>query len=193
MPQIREMRKNLLSQLFTQRSFRDYLHFLGQRSGEVLALGTSSANTLGFMGNGYNMGKKYWKGDSPLGWPVLVDWSKFKGPSKNCSMALCSEIIFSLMEGQDLLPMNHGPLEEVEDTEVEETDTKVEETGSEVEHTNAEKSDKVNPRKRTRNNIAEIIAERQNREERNLSAYKRRKKNISEFKAVWEALEDSDE
>ena len=139
------------------------------------------------------MGKKYGKGDPPLGWPVLVDWSKFKGPSKNCSLALCSEVIFSLIEGQDLLHMNHGPLEEVEDTEVEETDTEVEETGSEVEHTNAEKSDKVNPRKRTRNNIAEIIAERQNREERNLSAYKRRKKNISEFKAVWEALEDSDE
>ena len=44
---------------------------------------------LAFYGYGHNMPKRYGEEDPPLGWPVLVDWSKFRGPSKSCTLALC--------------------------------------------------------------------------------------------------------
>ena len=49
-------------------------------------------------GFGHNMPKRYCKEDAPPGWPILVDWSTFKGPSENCSLALYTEIIRQISE-----------------------------------------------------------------------------------------------
>ena len=62
---------------------------------------------LTFFGFGKNMSKRYGEDDPPTGWPVLVDWEGFKGPSKSCSLGLCTEIIKQLLEAQDLDPMDH--------------------------------------------------------------------------------------
>ena len=46
-----------------------------------------------FYGNGHNKSKKYGEGQPPPGWPVVLDWSGFKGPSKGYSFAMCTQVI----------------------------------------------------------------------------------------------------
>ena len=79
-----------------------------------------------FYGFGHNRTRRYGEGEPPLGWPVLVEWAKFKGPSKGYSLVLCSEIIFQLLEAQEINPMEYGPeycKEEIIDFSDEEDDT----------------------------------------------------------------------
>jgi hypothetical protein len=57
----------------------------------------------------------YGKTEAPSGWPTLVDWSKFRGPSRSVSVPLCSEITFQLLEEAGINPMEHGPDKEQEE------------------------------------------------------------------------------
>ena len=67
------------------------------------------------LGFGHNMPKRYCKDDAPPGWPILADWSKFKGPSQNCSLALCTEIICQMLEAPGLNLLQHGPCQAAEE------------------------------------------------------------------------------
>ena len=153
---------------------------------------------LAFFGHGHNMSKKYGEGQPPIGWPVQVDWSTFKGPSKSCTLVLCKEIICQLLEAQGVDPENHGPIETdealVEDegqddaNEIEE----VPQVALEVDDEPARKRKRIigNPTQK-KLKINEML-ERQAREERTLPVLQRRNKNIKEIQEGLRELEDED-
>ena len=127
-------------------------------------------------GFGHNIPKKYGSEHAPFGWPLLVDWSLFKGPSKRCSLTLCTEIIYQMLDAQGIDPLQHGPLEENENAEEEELN--LDDTEEEVEN--------VVPRKRRRveadgimdTDVVQAIAQRQEREEQELRAFVKRCKTL---------------
>ena len=65
-------------------------------------------------GYGHNRNKKYGEGQPPIGWPVLVDWATFKGPSKSTSITVCTEIILSFIDAENVDYRQHhdGPEED---------------------------------------------------------------------------------
>jgi hypothetical protein len=144
---------------------------------------------LAFYGYGHNMPKRYGEDNPPLGWPVLVDWSKFKGPSKSCSLALCSEMIFQLLEEQGIDPMDYGPGHL--DVATEEPSDATEE---EIEDEDGQENQKRKKVKKVHHmiskNVVETIALHQEREERNVSVYERRRRNIEELNQGLRALEE---
>ena len=145
---------------------------------------------LAFHGYGHNMPMRYGEDEPPVGWPVLVDWSKFRGPSKSCSMALCTEIIMQLMEVQGLKPMEHyirTENTESDDSDDEEDISENEANGEEVEaHGNKRKEQMISK------NVVETIAHVQEMEERHGSAFKRRRRNIEELKEGLKTLEEGE-
>ena len=153
---------------------------------------------LAFFGHGHNMSKKYGEGQPPIGWPVQVDWSTFKGPSKSCTLVLCKEIICQLLEAQGVDPENHGPIETdealVEDegqydaNEIEE----VPQVALEVDDEPARKRKRklVNPTQK-KLKISEML-ERQAREERTLPVLQRRNQNMKEIQEGLRDLENED-
>ena len=143
-------------------------------------------------GFGHNKPKKFGVDSPPQGWPLLIDWSKFKGPSKGCSLPLCSEIIFSLLEAQGIDPMMHYPATLEIETEREETESGIDEQ---------EKREVPPQKKRVRGqkaagislNVIEAIAETQKKQDETEPALKRRKQNIEELRCIREAiLEDGE-
>ena len=93
----------------------------GSKQWKGLKIRTQLSKYLEFFGFGHNMAKRYGDGSPPPGWPVLVHWNSFKGPSRGCSMMLATEIIKQLLEAQDLDPMEHFIKEdEKEDGDTEE-------------------------------------------------------------------------
>ena len=129
-------------------------------------------------GFGHNIPNKYGSEPAPLGWPLLVDWSLFKGPAQSCSFALCTEIIYQMLDAQGIDPLQHGPLEENENAEEEEN---LDDAEEEVEN--------IVPRKRRRveadgimsTDVVQTITQRQEREEQELPAFVRRRQNIVEL------------
>lgn len=159
---------------------------------------------LAFLGFGHKEKKRYGQGNPPEGWPTCVNWSEFKGPSKGCSLALCTEIICQLLEYQGIDPKAHGPVvdennpvvDEIAETveHIEEVDVEnIEEV--EVEDNEAEviaKQDENKGRKRRKEKeetesttkrkkkINEMLA-RQAWEEKNVPAFQRRRQNMEEL------------
>ena len=78
----------------------------GSKQWKGIKVRSQLSTYLGFFGYGHNMAKRYWEGDPPHGWPVQVVWSTFKGPSKSCTLTLCTEIICQLLEAQEIIPAN---------------------------------------------------------------------------------------
>lgn len=145
---------------------------------------------LGLHGFGHNMARRYGEGHPPQGWPVQVDWSNFKGPSKGCSLTLCTEIICQLLEAQGINPANHGPMEDdAAEESIEEDDYTDDEPIEPSNKSNEgdEGNEGGNTSKRKRN-INELL-DRQAREERNLSAYERRRQNMKDIDDGLRALE----
>ena len=134
---------------------------------------------LSFFGFGQNK-KRYGTGIPPPGWPVLLDWRCFKGPSLSCSLPLCSELIFQLLEAQELDHLYHGPHDDQEELLNDE--------------------DVVTPvRKRMRastvelnENVRNSIAQRKEIKERNLPAFERRRRNMEEIKEGLKSQEDGE-
>ena len=132
---------------------------------------------LSFFGFGQNK-KRYGTGIPPPGWPVLVNWRSFEGPSLSCSLPLCSELIFQLLEAQELDPLHHGPHDYQEEL--------------------LDDDDDVTPvRKRKRastvvvnENVRYLISQRQEIEERNLPAFERRRRNMEDIEEGLKSLED---
>ena len=124
--------------------------------------------------------KRYGTGIPPPGWPVLVDWRRFKGPSLSCSLPLCSELIFQLLEAQEVDPLHHGPHDDPEEL--------------------LDVEDDVTPvRKRRRATTVEVtedvrntIAQRQENEESNLPVFERRRRNIENIEEGLKSLEDGE-
>ena len=123
-----------------------------------------------------------------MGWPTLVDWTQFKGPSKGCSFSLCTEIIMQLMEAQELNPMEWYLKPEEGDKSEDESGTN-DETDVEEEVSTSTKKKKVVAVSR---NVVECITKVQELEERNNSVFKRRRRNIEELQAGLDALEDGE-
>ena len=140
---------------------------------------------LAFHGFGHNMPSRYGEDDPPEGWPVLVDWSKFKGPSKGCSLAMCTEIILQLMEAQGLNPMDWSAgTDDIPDDDSDMESDVTDEEGLE------------NPNKRKRqmvsNSVVEKIAHIQQQEERHGSVFERRRRNMEEIRSALAAMEDGE-
>ena len=136
------------------------------------------------------MPKRYCKDDAPPGWPILVDWSTFKGPSQNCSLALCTEIICEMLEAQGLNPLQHGPCQAAEEAAAAESEGESE--GDEVEDVPVKKVRRENNIGVIRTSIVEQITQRQNLEENIFPAFERRRKNIVELEQGLKALEDGE-
>ena len=167
---------------------------------------------LAFFGFGHKEKKRYGEGNPPEGWPTCVNWSEFKGPSKGCSLVLCTEIICQLLEYQEIDPKAHGPVEEndpmvdeiAENVENIEEEVEVEDVEEEVDNEaeviaaqeegrkrRREKGETVSTTKR-RKNINDMLA-RQAWEERNVPAFQRRKQNMEELaKKLKEVRENID-
>ena len=79
----------------------------GTKLWKGVAIRRQLSQYLDFYGFGHNKAKKYGEGLPPPGWPVLVDWKDFKGPSRGYSFSLCTEIIKQMLEIQGLDPMDH--------------------------------------------------------------------------------------
>ena len=119
---------------------------------------------------------------SAEGWPELVDWSTFKGPSFNVSLNTCTEIILQLLEYQGYYPMEHvndeSTSEEEELSEVEEVDE-----GEEEEEQN-EQNEEEAMRRRLQYDIDRVSqgkSRRQKQEEVNNPVFERRQKNMKEI------------
>ena len=116
----------------------------------------------------------------PPGWPVLVDWSTFKGPSLNVSLHTCTEIILQLLEYQGYNPMEHvnddSTSEEEELSGVEEVD--------EVEEENEQNEQDAKRRRCLQSDVdrvADVISKRHEHEEQNNPVFERRRKNMEEM------------
>ena len=146
---------------------------------------------LGFFGYGHKMKKRYGEGQPPKGWPVQVDWSSFKGPSKGCSLPLCTEIICQMLEAQDIDPMSYSEQENSEQAtqeaaeEAAEEDAEMDDENENEEVSNSREEPTQEVRKR---NISDMLA-RQAWEENNLPAFKRRKQNMQELASKWKNME----
>ena len=156
----------------------------GSKKWKTVKIRSQLSTYLGWHGYGRAMAGRYGEGQPPQGWPVLVDWSSFKGPSKGCSLTLCTEIICQLLEAQGINPADHGPMEDDEEEETLEEDDV---TDDEPIEANSTRNEDGNTLKRKRN-INELL-DQQAREERNLSAYERRRKNMKEIADGLKALE----
>ena len=143
------------------------------------------SNYLAFHGYGHNMPMRYGENEPPFGWPTLVDWATFKGPSKNCSFTLCTEIIMQLLEAKGLNPMDYYIKTEGYDSDLS-SDTDDDEGEDEEHQTRKRKVVAIS------NNVVETIANVQELEERNGPAFKRRRKNIEELEEGLKALEDGE-
>ena len=142
---------------------------------------------LAFHGYGHNMPMRYGEDEPPIGWPVLVDWVRFKGPSKSCSFALCTEIILQLMEAQGLNPLDHyNKPENYESSEDEEDASEDDATDEEGQGNLIKRTETIST------NVVKIIAHLQEIEERQGEAYNRRKSNIAELKEGLKALEEGE-
>ena len=169
----------------------------GSKQWKGIKVRSQLSTYLGFFGYGHNMAKRYGEGEPPHGWPVQVVWSTFKGPSKSCTLTLCTEIICQLLEAQEIIPANHGPMDEEEenimedvgnegirDRHDEDTDPETDEQSNQGEKVH-EEGGNVLKRKKTINEVLD----RQAREEINLSAYKRRRENMTAIADGLQALE----
>ena len=153
---------------------------------------------LEFHGFGRNMPKKYGEDDPPSSWPVLLDWTAFKGPSKSCSLGLCTEIIKQLMEAQDLDPMDHF-VKEV-DLEEEEGDgidvDELDEEGEDVvesDQSQEEEDPQPGPSKRRKlDNVVETIAKVQQKENEENLALAKQKKNVEDIRKGLANLEEGE-
>merc|ERR1712179_387189 len=117
----------------------------------------------------------------PKGWPVQVDWSSFKGPSKGCSLPLCTEIICQMLEAQDIDPMSYS------EQAAEEAAEEDAEMDNEIETEEVHEEEEPNQVGRKRN-ISDMLA-RQAWEETNLPAFKRRRQNMQELARKLQDLE----
>jgi hypothetical protein len=156
---------------------------------------------LEFHGFGRNMPKKYGEDDPPTGWPVLLDWSSFKGPSKSCSLGLCTEIIKQMMEAQDLDPMDHFVKEGDHDDHEEEggdgdyDDDEVEEEGDVDESDQSQEEEDPQPgpsKKRKLDNVVKKIAKVQQKENEENLALARQKKNKEDIMKGLANLEEGE-
>jgi hypothetical protein len=148
---------------------------------------------LGLHGFGHNMARRYGEGHPPKGWPVQVDWSNFKGPSKGCSLTLCTEIICQLLEAQGINPANHGPMEDdAAEESIEENDytddEPIEPSNKSNEGDEGDEGNEGGNTLKRKRNINELL-DCQAREERNLSAYERRRQNMKDIDDGLRALE----
>ena len=75
------------------KSFPRLFAIPGSKNWKENKIRSQLSTYLGFFGYGHKEKKRYGEGQPPKGWPVQVDWSSFKGPSKGCSLLLCTEII----------------------------------------------------------------------------------------------------
>ena len=65
----------------------------GSKQWKRVKIRSQISKYLKFYGFGHNMSKRCGEQGPPVGLPVLVEWGSFKGPSKGCSLNLCTEII----------------------------------------------------------------------------------------------------
>ena len=72
------------------RKFQKLFACPGSKQWKGVKIRSQLSKYLEFHGFGRNMPKKYGEDDPPSGWPVLLDWTAFKGPSKSCSLGLCT-------------------------------------------------------------------------------------------------------
>ena len=119
-------------------------------------------------GFGHNKPKKFGVDSPPQGWPLLIDWSKFKGP------------------------MVHYPATLEIETEREETESGVDEQ-EKREVPPQKKRVRRHKAAGISLNVVEAIAETQKKQDETEPALKRRKQNIEELRCIREAfLEDGE-
>ena len=151
---------------------------------------TKYLNSFGF---GKNK-RRYGIGMPPPGWPVLVDWLTFKGPSLNVSLQTCTEIILQLLEYQGYNPMEHVN----DDSTSEEEELSGVEKVNEVEEEEEENEQNEQDAKRRRclqsdvDRVADVISKRQEHEEQNNPVFERRRKNMEEIKEGLRLLEEGE-
>ena len=204
----RDMREPLVPDTFLKR-FPRLFAVPNTKSWKGVQIRTQLSTYLGFFGFGKHMSKRYGEGDPPRGWPVLLNWSMFKGPSRGCSVTLCSEIIFQLMEAQGLDPMDYGPEDREQDGKDDQTDSgdeteaeamispnrkrKRADNSTEDEESSDDEENRTQKKSKRSDAVQEEIAHRQQLEERNLSAFERRRRNVEEIDEGLKALGNSDE
>ena len=160
----------------------------GSKKWKGVRIRSQLSQYLSFHGFGHNMPRRNGQDDPPMGWPTLVDWTQFKGPSKGCSFSLCTEIIMQLIEAQELNPIDWYLKPEEGDMSEDESGTN-DETDVEEEVSTSTKKNKVVA---VSTNVVEHITKVQELEERNNSVFKRRRRNIEELQAGLDALEDGE-
>ena len=124
----------------------------------------------------------------PPGWPTLVDWQEFKGPSKGYSFSLCTEIIKQMMEFQGLDPMNHCHKKDV--SELDDHQEKNEETHEEPEPGPSKRKRADQPRERM--NVIRSIQDREDRENPILARQRFIKEALKKVIEDAELVEDYD-
>ena len=141
---------------------------------------------LSFFGYGPAKKQKYGEGNPPNGWPTIVPWEKFKGPSKGMSLLMCTEIILGILAANGIDPNEHGP----ENTAVDDNTNEEEE-----EEENPVPSSSVSNDTGTINQSAlgQVMSKRQIWEEQNLLVFKKRKENMKEIADGLKALERSEQ
>ena len=171
----------------------------GSKQWKGIKIRSQLSKYLQFHGFGRNMAKKYGEDHPPTGWPVLLDWTAFKGPSKSCSLNLCTEIIKQLMEAQDLDPMDHfvkeGDHGDHEDEEGDDEGDDVEE--KESDESREEEEPQPGPSKKrkvekTSENVVQTIAKVQQKENEHNLALAIQKKNIEDIKKGLANLEEGE-
>lgn len=144
---------------------------------------------LDFFGYGHNKSKKYGEGQPPPGWPVVLDWSGFKGPSKGYSFAMCTQVIEHMLLHQGLDPLVHFIDKIEEDNDDDETKEKEFEDvpGPSKKRKRVEKTN-------TKQSIVNMIKTIQDREDQENAVLARQRANKRALQIFMEEgeLEDSD-
>ena len=157
----------------------------GSKQWKGIKIRSQLSKYLELCGFGHNKPKRNGEQEPPVGWTILVEWGSFKGPSKGCSLNLCTEIIKQLLEAQDLDPMDHFRKEgDHGDHEEEELDIDAEESPDDVEpQPGPSKKRKVGSQPTTSKTVVDAIARAQQEEDGNNLALVERRRNMDNIKA----------
>ena len=163
----------------------------GSKLWKGVAIRRQLSRYLEYYGFGHNKSKKYGEGLPPPGWPIVVDWQAFKGPSKGYSFTLCTEIIKQMMEFQGLDPMDHYHKKDLPEPD---DDQEMHEEAYEEPEPGPSKRKRVDPPRGRMNvlNTIRVIQEREDRENPILARQKINKEALKKVMQDGNLVEDYD-